>query len=213
MKFSLTLLESDAAINSALLKEMASRLDIVLDKAVNALQTTIKQIIATSLKQEPEYSSLINGKLRGDFGIPDVAVVDKVIDAIVNTLDIQKKPITISNSGLRGGFTLLMMPSDNMGGVIGLDISVVTDAKGYSLPWLDWLLYKSNETIVKNYNIKYGPSPYSRSGLGIMVPSSESWRVPPEFAGSKDSNWTTRAVDRSESQIYAAIQQAVEKYI
>ena len=89
----------------------------------------------------------------------------------------------------------------------------VSDVKGYTLPWLEWLLLQNNSPIIKNYEVEYGASPYSRSGLGIMVPSDQDWRVPPEFAGSQDNNWTTRAVGRSEAQIYKLIQQSIEKNI
>jgi hypothetical protein len=46
-----------------------------------------------------------------------------------------------------------------------------------------------------------------------MVSSNNSWRVPPQFAGSQASNWTTRAIERVDKQIESIIQKAIEDNI
>ena len=102
-----------------------------------------------------------------------------------------------------------MTKSDDMDGVIYSENARVIDNDN-DLPWLEWLLFKNNAPIVKNYNVKFGSSPYSRSGLAIMVPSSNNWRVPPEFAGSIRNNWTTRAISRAEPAVYGIIKKAIE---
>lgn len=42
-----------------------------------------------------------------------------------------------------------MMKSDDLGGVIYDDIANVTDNQGQSLPWLEWLLLRNNQAIIK----------------------------------------------------------------
>ena len=69
---------------------------------------------------------------------------------------------------------------------------------------------RNNNIIVRNYNVKFGESEYSRSGLAIMVPSNYNWRVPTQFAGSIRNNWTTRAVSRIETSVYDVIKKAIE---
>jgi hypothetical protein len=82
----------------------------------------------------------------------------------------------------------------------------VHDPKGgYTLPWLEWLLFKGTQTIVKNYSVKMGQNPFSRSGMAIMVESNKNWRVPSEFAGSVSSNWMSRSVDKVEDKIQEKI--------
>jgi hypothetical protein len=81
------------------------------------------------------------------------------------------------------------------------------------LPWLEWLLLKGNSIIVRNYNVKYGQNPRSRSGDAIMIDSTSSWRVPPEFAGTTRDNWTTRALNRVDKDINRIIQQSFESSI
>jgi hypothetical protein len=213
MKFSLNLLESDDQIKSMILKSIIDKLSIVIDKSLSPITEGIKSIVKEALKQEPEYASLISGKLKAELGIPDSSVVDLVVDALVNTIQVSKQPLSSNNNGIKGGFVMTMMKSDDLGGVIYANISSVVDAKGYSLPWLEWLLLRSNTPIVKNYSVKYGSSPYSRSGMAIMVPSKDSWRVPPEFAGSQNDNWTTRAVSTIDKSIYNLIQNTIEKYL
>ena len=150
MRFSVKLLESNAEIQNIILTQIRDIISPAIDKAMHYLRSEIKIIVEQALKSEPEYTSLISGKLRADFGIPDVGAVDSVVSTLVNTLEIQQKPIDIKRNGLSGGFSLYMMRSSDIGGVIGLDIASSKDPAGYSLPWLEWLLLKNNETIV-NY--------------------------------------------------------------
>lgn len=213
MKFNLKLLESDDQIKTAILSSIIDRLSIVIDRSIDEIATEIKNIVREALKQEPEYSSLISGKLRAEFGIPDVSVVDSIVDVLVDTIEIKKQKLTSTNSGIKGGFTITMMKSDDLGGAIYTGLASVQDAKGYSLPWLEWLTLRGNSVIVKNYSVRYGPSSYSRSGMAIMIPSNTNWRVPPEFAGSQSNNWTTRAIETTEKQIYSTIQRIIEKYL
>lgn len=213
MKFNITILESNSEIASAIIHSIKDVISIAIKKSLSRIVDGTKDIVSEALRQEPEYSSLISGKLKADFGIPDSSMVQRVVDALVDTVTMTDIPIVANKSGLKGGFVLTMMKSDDLNGVIYRDIANVTDIKGYKLPWLEWLLLRNNSAIVKNYTVDYGPSPYSRSGLGIMVPSNTDWRVPPEFAGSQENNWTTRAVNRCENKIYQLIQQTIEKYI
>jgi len=213
MRFDITILETNSQITSAIIHSIKDVIGNAIKKSMNKIIEGTKDIISESLRQEPEYGSLMSGKLKADFGIPDSSVVQRVVDALVNTIEITDIPIVANNSGLKGGFILTMMKSDDLNGVIYADIANVSDIKGYKLPWLEWLLLHNNQSIVKNYAVKYGPSPNSRSGLGVMVPSDSDWRVPPEFAGSESNNWTTRAVNRSEASIYKLIQQSIEKNI
>jgi hypothetical protein len=213
MNISIDLLESNSEIERIILDALKTQIETSISFAAPDIIRDIKAIIVNSLKTEPEYTSLISGKLRAEFGIANVSTVDTVINAMAETINFTMNPIKISRSGLSGGFTLTMMQADNLGGVLDINAAQVLDDSGYSLPWLRWLLLENNKAIVKNYDVRYTSAVRSRSGMAIMVPSSGSWRVPPEFAGSRDSNWTTRAVERSEKDIYSSIQKNIEKYI
>lgn len=206
MKFNITIPESSSSIANKILIALQEDVSKLINSVIPKITKDLKELVAEALRQEPEYSSLLSGTLKAEFGIYDSSSVERIVQALSNTLQIEQKPISITGRGLKGGFSLTMMKSDDMDGIIYIDsASVVDNKKGYALPWLEWLLYRNNQPIVRNYAVDYTNSSYSRSGLAIMVPDSSNWRVPPEFAGSTRNNWTTRAISRLDQTIYSTI--------
>jgi hypothetical protein len=214
MNLSLDIAESNSVIRKMILDSLRVELDRVFQKSAKDLPSKIKPLLSDALKQEPEYSSLKSGKLRFEFGIPDSNSIDDVVEKIADTLTIDPSPVKISNVGLSGGFTLTAIKTNDINGIINDPSAIMEDTtRGYSLPWLEWLLFKGNQTIIKGYSVKLGPNNNSRTGNAIMVTSNSSWRVPAEFAGTVSDNWTTRAVERLELNIYKIIQSTVESNI
>jgi hypothetical protein len=214
MKFSVSLLESDQQIRGLILDNLSQQISSSLQKSVNPLTQSMKAIITKALESQPEYQSLTSGQLRKEFGIANVNNVNIVINNLVNTLVVKVLPIKIINSGISGGISIEMIPSDTFGGALSDASAIVVDEnKGYSLPWLEWLLLRGTDIIVRNYSVKLGPNPNSRSGDAIMVSSSNNWRVPPEFVGTQRNNWTTRAIESAEDEIINTIRSTVERNI
>lgn len=214
MKFDITILESDSEIRTLILQAMKDHLDMVFNKSISQISQEIKKVVIEALKKEPEYESLMSGSLKFELGIPDSNSVNRVIELMVNTLEIDKVPINISNFGLSGGYKLTMIKSDDINGIIKDESAMVNDdARGYSLPWLEWLLFQANKPIVKNFEVKIGPNQSSRTGMAIMIDSNKNWRVPPEFAGTVTNNWTTRAIENTEKEILKIMQTSIEKNI
>lgn len=210
MRYNLQLLESNSTINKSILDAMQQHLSKALRSVPAKLASDLKNIVAEALRAEPEYQSLISGQLRSEMGIADTSNVDIVIEKLVNTLQVAYTPVSYNSRSITGGFTMTMMKSDDLGGVIADSAAYVTDGlRGYSLPWLEWLLLRGSDTIVSNYSVKFGSNSRSRTGDAIMVSSSSSWRVPPQFAGTSQNNWTTRAIAACEDRIIKAIEQAV----
>lgn len=211
MRFNIQLAESDSEITRIILQAIQDRLNKRLSSITTSLIPKIKTIVADALRSEPEYASLTNGKLKYEFGIDNSSAVDNIITKLVNTIELDTQPIKSSSRSLSGGFTLRMMKSDDLNGVIADPDAFVNDQRrGYQLPWLEWLLLRGNNTIVSNYEVKIGSSPYSRTGNAIMVASTSNWRVPTEFVGTSSNNWTTRAIASSESVIAKTIEQAIK---
>jgi hypothetical protein len=214
MIFEMSILESDSQIRALILEAMRGHMQQAINSSSKDTINEIKTIILDALKTEPEYESLKSGTLRYELGIPDPGVVDSIIDKMVNTLMLNSKPIGITNFGLTGGYELTMIKSDDINGILDSEEAVVNDAtRGYTLPWLRWLLLEGNKPIVKSYEVKLTPSKSSRTGMAIMVESNKNWRVPAEFSGSIANNWTTRAIEKTEKSILEAIRLSVEKYI
>ena len=214
MNISINLLESDSEIRRAILQQIREVMRGAIRKSLPVITDQVKNSVREALRREPEYNSLVSGKLKAEFGMPSSADVDIVVNALVETINVQNNPLKITNLGISGGITITMMKSDDLDGVINIASAYVSDYnRGYSLPWLEWLLLRSNQTIVKNYEVKMGNNPYSRSGMALMVKSNKNWRVPPEYAGSQSNNWTTRAVSTAEDEITKIIRTNIEASI
>ena len=213
MRISANIVETNDEINTMVLEIMADHINDILNIAMPKITAEIKELVALSLKEEPEYQSLLSGRLRAEFGLSDTNMVDNIIDKLVSTIDVSRSRISYNKIGLVGGFTITMMKSDDMNGLIFTDIASVISNNGQHLPWLQWLLLEGNNAIVKNFDVKMGSYSQSRSGMAIMVSSRDNWRVPPEFVGTISNNWTTRAIDRIEDKIYTLIQDIIEALI
>jgi len=214
MRITAKILESDSYIRNQILTSIKEHMEQVFKKAVPALSKSIPQVVYKVIVDEPEYQSLLSGKLKYEFGIPSSAQkVNDIIDIWTKNIVINATPITMSSSGLKGGFNINMI-KDNYEDVLTSDSALVTDSMSQAvLPWLEWLLLYGDKIIVRNYEVVVGPSPYSRTGLAIMKPSKQNWRVPPEFAGTKNSNWITRALEKLDSSIPDLIQKEIENQI
>lgn len=213
MKISLTLLESDSYIRDQILQALAKEVQPVLAKTITKITPKIQKLLEEALREEPEYSSLISGQLRLEFGIPDVSTIDTVVKKLAATANVVSNGVSVKSNGLSGGLTLTALERSSMGGLISNDNAIVITNKGQPLPWLQWLLYEGNKPIIRNYEVKIGPNPNSRTGNAIMVDSDKNWRVPPAFAGTINNNWVTRAVDRVSNSIPKIIQEAFESSI
>lgn len=210
MRLEIKLVDSESQIRQLILNALKQDVQMTINKSTHQISDKIKALVKSALMSEPEYASLMGGQLKAEFGIESSSSVDAVVEAMVETISITQNVIKVTNIGLSGGFTLTMMKSDDMGGVINQKNAQSLDSKGYALPWLEWLLFRNNEILVRNYKVKFGQNPYSRSGMAIMIPSDTDWRVPPAFVGSVENNWTTRAIDRVESQILNTIIQTIK---
>jgi len=212
MRLNISLLESDTEIRNLILNNLSNKISSGLQRSINPLTQAIKIIISKALQSQPEYQSLTSGQLRKEFGIANINNVNIVIDNLVNTLIVEVLPIKIINTGLIGGISIKMIPSDTFGGILSDDsANVVDEDRGYRLPWLEWLLLKGTDIIIRNYQVKFGPNPNSRSGDAIMISSSKNWRVPPEFIGTANNNWTTRAIESVENDLINTINSILER--
>jgi hypothetical protein len=215
MQARIKLVQSNSAIRTAMLNALMSDVNQTINKSLPIIEAGIKSIVEQAIKSEPEYNSLIGGILRYEFGIADVTIVDKVIQALMATLVVNKQGISITGAGLRDGFKITMIGQGDLNNIINSGDGVVTDLRRfYNLPWLKWLLLEGTRPIVKNYEVQLGPNPESRTGYAVMVESEGvNWAVPAQFAGTISSNWITRALSRCEKNITKLIQQTIENNV
>jgi hypothetical protein len=99
------------------------------------------------------------------------------------------KFVKFSNT-LKGGLEFNFQPS-SFANLLALPAGHTIYQDG-DLHWLEWLLKRGDSIIVTNYT--YNPSSgLGRSGLGNMIPGG-AFRVPPQFSGTEDNNFITRAL-------------------
>lgn len=199
---SLEIKQSDGEISQAILKALLPQVDNYFKIVFNKVSLSIKDMVINSIKNAPEYNALISGNLKAEFGLPDSeSRVNNIIEFWKNIV-VQYNKVKIKNgSYLVSNFTISMIQSDFSDIINSPDASFTTE-KGSQLNWLEWLLLFGNQTIIKDYEIKLGPNPNSRTGLAVMKGVvSGKWSVPSEFAGTINNNWITRSIDSIESDI------------
>jgi hypothetical protein len=209
MQFSLKILETDKQIATSILQALVPEVDNYLKKALQNIRSSLPETIRNILYSTPEYSSLIGGQLRYEFGIPNPSSsITNIINIWSNNVVVAYNAPTVSNSRIKASFSVSMIRSDYADVLSSDDALVIDSLRGYQLPWLEWLLLEGNKTIISKYQVQLGPSRSSRTGYAVMKPSNKSWKVPSEFSGTTTNNWITRAIDNAETQIEQLIEKA-----
>lgn len=212
MLFKIKLLESNSEISYNILKALLPDVSNYLKDIIRYLQNNLPTLIRNVIINTPEYDSLIGGQLQYEFGIPNPAAkLAGLLDIWSTNIDITYVPPTISNGKIKGSFSASMIKVD-FSDVLYSDYAIVYDAfRGYSLPWLEWLLLEGNRTIIQNQNVILGRSKYSRTGYALMKESLSSWSVPSQYSGTVSNNWITRALDGAERDISNLIDKALDQ--
>jgi hypothetical protein len=214
MKIDLKLIDSEADIKNKILTSIKDSISEVFSKCISPLKDSISRAVYNAITTEPEYQSLLSGRLQYEFGISESAQrVNEIVKLWTDHVIVEVTPVTLAGYSLKGGFSINMIQDDYSDVLSSSSSRVVDEAKSTVLPWLEWLLLYGNKIIVSNYEVQVGPSPYSRTGLAIMKPSKQNWRVPAEFSGTSSNNWVIRALEKLDNSIPNLIQQEVEKNI
>ena len=196
LKFTAKLKESTKQVDAIITKEMDKALRSAISRARPKIIIQIKELFREAIESSPEYESLMSGKLREEFGIEDAGrKLAEIMKIWLNNIDTEYNK---NNSILTINICL-----SNFQDVLGLDAATVTTEKGGDLHWLEWLLLEGDKTVVKDFHIAYKPQ-NSRTDSYIMVEGG-SWRVPPEFSGSMDDNFVTRALEAISDETVANI--------
>ncbi len=200
------ILETNAQIEKLIVKELEQHFTSVWIRASFAIERRIKETYIAALKSEPEYDSLLRGRLYGEFGLTDPAgKLNEIFEVWAKNIKMQYFKKTFKIQAIDADF----------GNVIGLAAATQTTKKGQSLAWLEWLLLRGDTVIIKEYVVSFNvdPEANSRTGVATMTRAkSGKWSVPSQYAGTAQSNWVTRAIDSiSEEQIEALVFDEIEK--
>lgn len=210
IKLSLKILESDSQIYKKILESLLPQIDKYMSAFVASFKPEIINIVGRSIRNSPEYGSILSGQLKYELGIPDPSFrLESLINIWLNNIQSNYDKPIISNNKIKSSFSFEMIKSD-FSDVLSTDFAMVRDnIRGYDLPWLQWLLLEGNKTIVSKYEVLFGPNKSSRTGYAVMTPSNRSWGVPSSFSGNRSDNWITRAIESSLSQIQSLLDRSL----
>jgi hypothetical protein len=211
LNINLKILESDNEIQRRLLKALLPDVRKYMNKAINNIKSKLPPIINSAIKSAPEYDAILIGKLKAEFGIADSgSKLAGLLDVWSKNIAIEYQNPQIASNQIKSKFSASMIRVD-FADVLYTDFAQVIDnERGYSLPWLQWLLLEGSKTLVKNYEVVFGPNPRSRSGLALMTPSKKSWKVPGAFSGTQYNNWITRAIDAAQTDISKLLEDSLQ---
>lgn len=212
MLFTLKVLESNTQVSKEILGALLPDISNYFKDIIRYLKANLPSVVRVAIVNTPEYQSILNGQLQYEFGIPDPGTkLTGLLDLWTQNIDIIYNAPTISGNKIKGSFSVNMIRVD-FSDVLYSDYANMYDAlRGYSLPWLEWLVLEGNKTIIKDYGIVIGPNKSSRTGMAIMRGSAGSWKVPSQFAGTVGDNWITRAIDAAEGSIEEVIKKALDQ--
>lgn len=202
MTISLKLIESTSQIAQNINLALASEVNSLLFKRKGRFINQIRDYVGMWVRSQPEMISLgLNyadpESLAGHFGLPYGSgreAVNAISMSIQAATEVYVKKF---DKNLRGGIELRFQPS-NFGNLLALPQGHVR-AEIADLHWLRWLLESGNSVIVVNYH--YSPEGgFGRSKSGIMRQGG-AWRVPPQYAGTANDNFITRAFSYKEKEL------------
>lgn len=204
MKFNIEIKESEKTIAKRIIKALIPEVDAFMKKSIEKVKKELPPILKNAIISSNTYNDIVSGKLRLELGIPDALTkLDGLIDIWTTNIDARYiKPVTIGADKIYSFFSIGLVRSD-YSDVLGTDYALVYDRSGYSLPWLQWLLFEGTRPIVSTHKVVFMRG--GRTG-GAIMRRPGSWSVPIAHAGTATDNWITRAIDSAEPQIIDLLQ-------
>lgn len=210
MSLSIQIVDSVKTIEKNINKAISDLVNDIIRRNLTKITTSVKSLIPPWISSQPEIQSLLSNtpeSLAGQFGIPGAtsSIISSIINSIVGATEVKFVPYS---ANLKGGLELRFQPKD-FANLLALPDGH-TVYRGGDLHWLDWLLKRGDSIIITNY--QYNPQTgLGRSGLGNMV-TGNAFRVPPQFSGTVDNNFITRAFigSQQEQQLTAIFQRLLQ---
>jgi len=193
--------ESDLQIQRSINKAIAEHINKKIRSKNNFLVGKIKRAVENWVSSQPEIRSLLSdgvpSSLNSQFGLArgsSKGIVGSIVSAVADATQVK---IIKVNEKLEGSIEFRFQPKD-FANLLSLSSGVVATEKGANLKWLEWLLKEGDRVVVVGY--RYQPSEDGRAGGGTML-SGFGFRVPPQFSGTTEDNFITRAFSGRNSEL------------
>lgn len=201
MTLTIKLLESNSDIEKKIKTAIAEELNVLIKKNFKTAQKRIESSVSGWVTSQPEVQSLLRegvpNSLHAQFGLQagqGLLSSIEIVNAIIASIEVRVKQV---DAKLNTGIDFNIQP-ENLRNLLGLPSGFTQTEDQDILPWLTWLLLEGSNTIVYGYT--YVPDLSGRSGGGTME-AGGSWRIPPEFSGTIDDNFVTRALSNRDKEL------------
>lgn len=204
---------SDNELRGRILFVLRNRADAAFRRARSQIELKAKIAFAKNIRESPTISSLLNGKLKADFGLDDemsTKAVNELISYVSNNVNV------VFNIGRDkqsvASISLTIPPVDTSAFLTAISGSYqsVGGYGGGQVNWLQWLLTKGTTVVIDGFSVEYGPFENSRSGAALMVEGG-AFRVDPEFAGVEGDNFITRAINQSLNELRTILRDELQR--
>lgn len=201
MTLTIKLLESNSDIEKKIKTAIAEELNALIKKNFKTAQKRIESSVSGWVTSQPEVQSLLRegvpNSLHAQFGLQagqGLLSSMEIVNAIIASIEVR---VRRADAKLNTGIDFNIQP-ENLRNLLGLPSGFTQTEDQDILPWLTWLLLEGSNTIVYGYT--YVPDLSGRSGGGTME-AGGSWRIPPEFSGTIDDNFVTRALSNRDKEL------------
>lgn len=208
MAVKLKLSVNDKQIQATLTSLISREIDARITRSIPSITKYARSLITQSFLSSPEVPSLLRGKLQQDFGLTsDLAqsAVNEILSALIAGVSVKTENVETSGvlSYLKSlvwkekSIVLSVYPNPELYKSIRGGSYISSTDRDINIDWLEWLMTRGTEIIVTGYQVKYDPKDpsWSRSNSAIMIKrKSGAFRVDPEFSGTLEDNFITRAI-------------------
>lgn len=199
LKFQLKLVTPLPKVEYLLRKSISDKIESAYYSVIRRVRNELTRIIRESILTSPEVQSLSGGMLQYEVGATDQKVssaIDFIIERLSNTIQIDFTPFNLFGGKFSSKITISCFPKTLISDVLNHPDSRYLTDNGVDIPWMQWLLTLGDKIIVRKYQVNYSNKIGSRTGGATMRRSkSGGWRVPPQFSGTINDNFITRALD------------------
>lgn len=214
MRISLQVLESNKEISVKIANALLDPVKTYMKTAINEMKQGLPNILYGAIVNSPEYAQILGGRLRYELGIANAREkLEGILQIWTNNVQTTYvPPAVLSNGQIKSEFSISLVKSDYSDVLQTSYAEVQDNQRGYTLPWLKWLLLDGSVPIVQNHSVIIGRNSRSRTGMAVMKESSgKNWSVPKQFAGTSADNWITRAIGSAESDINTYLEKIMKQ--
>lgn len=201
-----TKFEAGTTVNlkKAIVRSLNKKVAAAIKEYKSNIRSKVVDILTESFYDHPAYTSIVFGKLKGEFGLTSA---DEKMDAIIQYIVSKALRIDVSinkiGSDIKGSTSISV--GVNFGELLSLNEAFqITDDD--VLPWLYWLLLSGGKREISNYQVVQNTKLLGRSGLPfLMIESKKGYRpgdtTGGEFIGTLEDNYVLDCIYNTRTKI------------